>query len=521
MSMRSKSWISLAAEIAFILILSVAILLPINPVNMKFVGRDSGVFLYTGWRILNGEVPYRDVWDHKTPGIFYLDALGLAISGGSTWGVWFVELASLFAAAYVGYLLLKKLFGIYPAIISTFLWLYTFLIVLAGGNLTQEYTLPFQFAALWLFSQRDETKPVITRAYLLGLIGGAAFVIRQNAIGVVLAVAVYLFMEGVISKRYKRFFVEFLYLILGSATIPLMVAIYFVSQGALADLWSAAFVFNFYDSTGSNWSDRFIALKYIIGLPVKGWLSYTAFAGWGLSAAWLMWNIGKTQSRLSKFMWMAALAFLVEVAFVGITGRPRIPYYMTLLPIFAVFSGFLFWLMFGFVEKKIVFRYTSLALTITILAVFAGSNFRDYLFMLTPNELPNNQIKETVDYILANTSNEDYVAVWGAESYVNFHTQRRSPSRFVYQYPLFFVDYAGEKMLVEFLSDVVIKKPKLIVATIRDGNIVSGFGANKSERAEEIGNLIHAMYTEVRRVDNWVIYRYNGFCETNVCEVIK
>lgn len=521
MSIRSKSQIFPAVEIAFILILSAVTLLPINPLNKEFAGRDSGVFLYTGWRILNGEVPYRDVWDHKTPGIFYIDALGLEISGGSTWGVWFVELGSLFAAAFVGYLLIKKLFGIYPAIISTFLWLYTFLIVLAGGNLTQEYTLPFQFASLWLFSQWDETKPDTTRAWLLGLVGGAAFVIRQNAIGVVLAVAAYLFVEGTLSKRYKRFSVELLYLVLGSATIPLIVAIYFASQGALADLWSAAFIFNIYDSTKGDWGSRFIALKYIIEFPVKGWLSYIAFAGWAMGAAWLLWNVRKTQSRLSKFMWMAAIAFLVEVAFVGITGRPRIPYYMTLLPIFAVFSGFLFWLVFDFIERNIVFRYTSLALTITILAVFAGSNVRDYLFMMDPNELPYTQTKETVDYILANTSSEEYVAVWGAESYLNFHSQRRSPSRFVYQIPLFFVDYAGEKMLVEFLSGVVEKKPKLIVATIKNGNIVSGFGGNKSERAEEIGNLIHAMYIEARRVDNWVIYRYNGFCETNVCEVTK
>ena len=335
-----------------------------------------------------------------------------------------------------------------------------------------------------------------------------------------MAVAAYLFVEGVISKRYKRFFVELLYLILGSATIPLIFAIYFASQGALADLWSAAFVFNFYDSTGGDWGDRFVALKYIIGLPARGWLSYTAFAGWGLSIAWLVWNVRKVQSRLSKFMWMATLTFLVEVAFVGITGRPRIPYYMTLLPIFAVFSGFLFWLVFGFIEKKIAFRYTSLALTLTILAIFTGGNFRNYLFTMALNP-PDTQVKDTVDYILANTSNDDYVAVWGAESYLNFHTQRRSPSRFVYQIPLFFVDYAGEKMLVEFLSGVVEKKPKLIVVTFRNGKIVSGFGGNKSERAEEIGNLIHAMYTEVRRVDKWVIYRYNGFCETNVCEVIK
>ncbi len=55
-------------------------LFPSNPTNMTLAFRDSGVFLYVGWRLLNGDIPYRDVWDHKPPLIYFVDALGIALT---------------------------------------------------------------------------------------------------------------------------------------------------------------------------------------------------------------------------------------------------------------------------------------------------------------------------------------------------------------------------------------------------------------------------------------------------------
>jgi hypothetical protein len=52
------------------------VLLPNNPNNMTLPSRDSGVFLYVGWRLLQGDIPYRDIWDHKPPLIYFVDALG-------------------------------------------------------------------------------------------------------------------------------------------------------------------------------------------------------------------------------------------------------------------------------------------------------------------------------------------------------------------------------------------------------------------------------------------------------------
>ena len=36
---------------------------------------DTGIWAYIGGRILDGALPYRDLWESKPPGIFYLFAL--------------------------------------------------------------------------------------------------------------------------------------------------------------------------------------------------------------------------------------------------------------------------------------------------------------------------------------------------------------------------------------------------------------------------------------------------------------
>src|SRR5574338_689320 len=83
-------------------------LFPSNPGNMTLPSRDSGVFLYVGWRFLSGDVPYLDVWDHKTPLIYFVDALGITLTPNSLWGVWFLQFIFIFFTLLVIYKLLDK-----------------------------------------------------------------------------------------------------------------------------------------------------------------------------------------------------------------------------------------------------------------------------------------------------------------------------------------------------------------------------------------------------------------------------
>src|SRR5512145_2493400 len=91
---------------------TIVALFPANPGNMTLPSRDSGVFLYVAWRFLNGDIPYRDVWDHKPPLIYFVDALGVTLTPHSLWGVWFLEFIFIFFTLFLIYKLLNREFGV-------------------------------------------------------------------------------------------------------------------------------------------------------------------------------------------------------------------------------------------------------------------------------------------------------------------------------------------------------------------------------------------------------------------------
>src|SRR5690554_3376246 len=184
-----------------LLLVVVAVLLPSIPSWHKLPNRDSGVFLYAGQQILEGEIPYQDFWDHKPPGILYLNALGLLIGGGSRWGVWFLECVSLFLAASLSYRALKEAFGTIPGVFGTASWLGTLSLLLDFGNYTEEYALLFQFliifSCLKLLRPRSEYYWVV----LLALGGVGCILLRPNLIGTFIGSVIVL---AVLAESRKR-----------------------------------------------------------------------------------------------------------------------------------------------------------------------------------------------------------------------------------------------------------------------------------------------------------------------------
>lgn len=60
--------------------LALAVSLALNPYGLR-LGSDGALFLHYGRRILDGDVPYRDFFDHKTPLISYFNAGAVWIAG--------------------------------------------------------------------------------------------------------------------------------------------------------------------------------------------------------------------------------------------------------------------------------------------------------------------------------------------------------------------------------------------------------------------------------------------------------
>jgi len=73
--------------------------------------------------------------------------------------------------------------------------------------------------------------------------------------------------------------------------------------------------------------------------------------------------------------------------------------------------------------------------------------------------------KKTLDFIKDNSKNEDAILVWGSESAIYVLSDRNSPSRYFYQYPLFTPGYATSERIREFTDSIKANKPKVIIDT--------------------------------------------------------
>src|SRR6187399_2457518 len=112
-SLLSSQPLQYALLLIAIAFLTLAVLAQANP-GTELPTRDYGIFVYIGEQITHGKLPYRDMWDNKPPGIFYLNAVALWIGRGSRWGIWLVEFISLFGATLLSFNFIKKLWGKWP-----------------------------------------------------------------------------------------------------------------------------------------------------------------------------------------------------------------------------------------------------------------------------------------------------------------------------------------------------------------------------------------------------------------------
>ena len=70
-------------------------------------GRDQGIYAVVGRAILDGGVPYRDAWDFKPPGIFFLYASASAVFGEGTRAIRLLE-ASCLVAVVPAFVILSR-----------------------------------------------------------------------------------------------------------------------------------------------------------------------------------------------------------------------------------------------------------------------------------------------------------------------------------------------------------------------------------------------------------------------------
>ncbi|GAP05294.1 4-amino-4-deoxy-L-arabinose transferase [Anaerolinea thermolimosa] len=281
-SFRGLDWIYIV-----LILVGLASMVQVMPTVNRTPDIDSGIFLYFGSRILHGELPYRDLWDSKPPGIFYINALGLFVSGGSRWGVWLLEFVGITVALLAGYAFLKRSFGKMAAFFSLILMAAHLALVLEGGNLTEEYGLPFQFLIwlIWLKIMQDPKH--FWPGFWMGVVAGVSSTMKQTNGGALVAPALLIGLWIVITRNWRGVR-SLLGMAIGVAVVWAVWLGYFLASGVFEDFWQAVFAFNAY-FIGSDLITRLRALLFAVTfLPSKSPYFLIGVLAWLIGGLWMV-----------------------------------------------------------------------------------------------------------------------------------------------------------------------------------------------------------------------------------------
>jgi hypothetical protein len=195
-------------------------------------------------------------------------------------------------------------------------------------------------------------------------------------------------------------------------------------------------------------SERLDAVLSGLSLTMPSGLAFIAVGTWIYAVI--------TRRLSPSLLSVALVAFPMEIA-LSTWGRGYHYYFIAWLPSMGVLAAFAT----SEVQRVGELRIVRPAL---ILTVFAMSVLPALLVIRLATSTYEVRARRAAEYIVANTLADDTVLIWGSHSEVLFLAERKSPTRYVYQYAALATrGYATADRVDEFLADLVRARPVLII----------------------------------------------------------
>lgn len=458
-------------------------------------GHDQGGYMYMGKAISEGMVPYRDLWDHKNPGLSYIHSVAYTLGADSivTFRViefiWTVLTFLLFIAV------LTRLYKTGPPVAIGLSILY-FALILAhvdfatvdGGGYTESFlTLPNLLAVFLLLIYEKTKHPLLPLG--IGVLLFASFMLKQS--GVLLVLPVLYFLAAVWWKdrhqwrtSLRPIFKAWAFLSLGFFVPLVLLLWYFYAAGALPAYIDNTILFNKLYASGTTVLTKFlgsiyIAHQYTLGFPV----TYFLFAA----------GIVTLLIRRNVYSYLLIGWFITDM--IGITSTNKFygHYYVQLFPVLSLIAGA------GIISlteasKTFLKEHRSIFIVILVPLFFllfipyisnpamAYINKWSELRRHVMTENTTNVTPEILTYVDEHTDPNDTIYIWSSNQiYIYLRTDTWSASPYFHAIPFSATHapgYATDDRWKELKQDLKEKKPKLILVNeasvkgIRDNPIV-------------------------------------------------
>lgn len=291
---------------------------------------DANCYLTVGKSMLQGLVPYRDLFEQKGPLMYAIHAAAALISDTTFLGVYFIEI--LAAGFFLFYAF--KIMRFCKENISVWAMPFTAAIIYSSwafshGDSAEELCLPFFALALYigLVSVREQQALSWKQSLLIGATAACVLWIKFSLLGFYLGWICIPAIMLLKNRQGKQLLEMLLGIGTGVIIVTIPILIYFAANGALTDLWMVYFYDNiFLYSVATNGSKIW---GFLVNL-LLGAQNFAYYAPVGLIVILIgVWRMGRSNDKRELGLVLTSLLGMFILVYCG--GRQYIYYSLGML----------------------------------------------------------------------------------------------------------------------------------------------------------------------------------------------
>lgn len=480
----------------------VAIVLLIVTALLQFpqywlINIDASVFWYEGQQILKGKIPYRDIWDHKPPLIYYFNALCLLILPAKAEFLRIISVLLSFGTSFFLFVTLRRFFQ-NVALITIVVLLFTFYlndsIVDRGLFYTENLQIFLISVAFFFFTKWYQTAKNADLA-LMGFFCSLALLSKQTELGLVIIVLFLISLSYFKANKTEKWQVLKQF---GCFLIPLLLpavcfAVYFWLNNAWNDFFDQNITYNrVYISTISVLSNLFKNLHAFF-FELNSIAILTTLGIFLFILKLVNRNSRRKFWQAEKLFCLATAWFLIDFITIDLSGRNYSHYYLQLLIPCSILTFYFLKNASLFCQKVLkVDTKAKRALVITAVGAISlilflelntfaladevtrfGAGVQNFGKPLTEIDVDGTDAvldavgEDVTNYIYSEdrSINHQSIYVWGRGAEVFFYVGVSSPTKFIYNLPLLTTGYSTVAMRNQFMQDLEKNPPAYFIDT--------------------------------------------------------
>ena len=436
---RSRGY-PLAAGWAWFAAICVLALLLRAPIATIPLERDEGEYAYTAQRWLQGDLPYRDAFDQKPPGIFVVYALIEQVGGGGPtalhWGAQFYTLGTLAVLWLLGRRMSSAASGLAAAAFAAFM---TTAPGVWGNAANTELFMLLPLTAALLAADRAVERDAPRWALATGACAALALLFKQMAITTVVFYAMFL------AVRARRRASAIALMGLGLVGILGVACAYFVAHGAGPEFYDATIGYNLHYAARAPLADYPHHLWLNLLVVGASFWPFVILAAAQLTRA--CWGSAATEAATARrtrqrTFWVAAW-LAASLAGTASGGYFTPHYFMQTVPALALLAGMavgetrlqpLGEPLRPFVQAAFVLGTIGVGI-LTNRWYYTSGDVAGKLARLY-GDTPFADSPAVARFIRERSTPTDSVFVLGSEPQILYYADRRSATRYFYIYPL-------------------------------------------------------------------------------------